>query len=212
MDHVGQATGAVVYGYWSGVEAEGYEWAYRDGAGAGLIPTNDGLTCVFAGSTPARVGRGGQQALEHIVRRAAPGIASRVAAGRAPAGVRSFRGQLAHLRRAWGAGWALAGDAGSWKDPISTHGLTNAFRDAELLARTIVSRVAGDIDDDEAMSAYQGTRDRLTLPLLHAADAVATYAWADDEIPALLMKLSASMADEVNAIVAFDAVTACGNR
>ena len=37
-----------------------------------------------------------------------------------------------YLRRSYGPGWALVGDAGYWKDPISAHGLTDALRDAEL--------------------------------------------------------------------------------
>ena len=32
-------------------------------------------------------------------------------------------------------GWALVGDAGWWKDPLSTHGITDALRDAELARR-----------------------------------------------------------------------------
>ena len=31
---------------------DGYRWYYRPGLSVGAIPTNDGLTCVFA-STPA---------------------------------------------------------------------------------------------------------------------------------------------------------------
>ena len=42
----------------------------------------------------------------------------------------------------WGPGWALVGDAGYWKDPISAHGLTDALRDAELLARAVARPVA----------------------------------------------------------------------
>ena len=33
-----------------------------------------------------------------------------------------------------GRGWALVGDAGVLEDPLSTHGMTDALRDAELLA------------------------------------------------------------------------------
>ena len=72
IEHAGTAAGAVVYGYWSGVETDGYEWAYRPGFAAGLIPTNDGLTCVFAGSTPTRIGRGGRAVLDDVVRQASP--------------------------------------------------------------------------------------------------------------------------------------------
>lgn len=206
IEHVGRAAGAVVYGYWSGVETDGYEWAYRAGAAAGLIPTNDGLTCVFAGSTPLRIGRGGHRALEDVIRRASPGIAERLADGHAPAGVRGFPGRPGYLRRAWGPGWALVGDAGSWKDPISSHGLTDALRDAELLARAIIASAADDLTDEEAFTAYQETRDRLTLPLLRAADVIGAYRWTDAEIPGLLMELSSSMVAEIEAISEFDAV------
>jgi 2-polyprenyl-6-methoxyphenol hydroxylase-like FAD-dependent oxidoreductase len=208
IEHAGTAPGAVVYGYWSAVHADGYEWAYRPGYAAGLIPTNDDLTCVFAGSTPARIGRGGRPALEDIVRQASPLIGERIAAGRAPARVRTFTGRRSHLRRAWGPGWALVGDAGSWKDPISAHGLTDALRDAELLARAVAAIARGDCSEDDALARYQATRDHLTLPLLTATDAVASYAWAAHEIGPLLLQLSSAMADEVDVIAAMDMVGA----
>ena len=39
-----------------------------------------------------------------------------------------------HLRRAHGPGWALVGDAGYHRDAVTGHGLSDAYRDAELLA------------------------------------------------------------------------------
>ena len=39
-----------------------------------------------------------------------------------------------HVREAAGPGWALVGDASEHRDPITGHGITDAFRDAELLA------------------------------------------------------------------------------
>ena len=39
-----------------------------------------------------------------------------------------------HVRQAHGPGWALVGDAGYHRDPITGHGISDAFRDAELLA------------------------------------------------------------------------------
>ena len=151
-------------------------------------------------------GRGGRPALEDIVRRASPSIARRLARGRAPAGVRSFAGLPGYLRRSWGPGWALVGDAGSWKDPISTHGLTDAMRDAELLATAILASTAGDLTEAEALAGYQTTRDRLTAPLLDEADAIGAYDWADAEIPALLLRLATCMADELEVIADLDAV------
>ena len=43
-------------------------------------------------------------------------------------------GVAGFVRRSWGPGWALVGDAGYFKDPITAHGMTDALRDAELLA------------------------------------------------------------------------------
>jgi 2-polyprenyl-6-methoxyphenol hydroxylase-like FAD-dependent oxidoreductase len=202
----GHGAGAVVYGYWSDVEADGYEWVFRPGAAAGLIPTNDGLTCVFAGGPPARIGRGGRRVLDDVLREASPSVAARVATGTAPAGVRTFAGAPGFLRRPWGPGWALVGDAGYWKDPISAHGLTDALRDAELLARAVVASRSGTVAETEALSAYQAVRDELSLPLFHTTDRIAANQWDETEIATLLLELSSAMADEVDAIAAFDAV------
>jgi 2-polyprenyl-6-methoxyphenol hydroxylase-like FAD-dependent oxidoreductase len=204
IEHQGDGAGAVVYGYWLGVETDGYEWIYRPGVAAGLIPTNDGLTCVFAGSSRAGIGRGRRADLEAVVRRASPSVADRIDAGTAPPGVRSFAGHPGYLRRAFGPGWALVGDAGYWKDPISAHGLTDAFRDAELLARAIVSSASGDAPEDAAFAAYQTTRDHLALPLFTPVDLIGAYRWDDNQIASLLRRASAAMADEVDAIAAFE--------
>ena len=45
-----------------------------------------------------------------------------------------FAGRKGFLRQAFGPGWALVGDAGYFKDPLTAHGITDALRDAELLA------------------------------------------------------------------------------
>jgi 2-polyprenyl-6-methoxyphenol hydroxylase-like FAD-dependent oxidoreductase len=193
---------AFVYGYWTGLDADGYEWAYRGGVSAGFIPTNDGATCVFAGSTPDAVGRGGRPVLEEIAGRASPAMAARLAAAGAPRVVRTFRGQPGHLRQAFGPGWALVGDASAWKDPVSAHGLTEAFRDAELLARAVVAAADRSAEAD-VFGAYQHDRDRLTTPLLLAADEIAAGRWSATRIVELLAALNTAMADEVAAITSW---------
>lgn len=200
----GSGATASVYGYWSGVEADGYEWIFRPDACGGLIPTNDGEACVFVAATPERIGRGGRVVLEEVLGYASPDLAARVRAGRAPAGTRTFGGQPGFVRRAWGPGWALVGDAGYWKDPISAHGLTDALRDAELLADAVVAAASGARPEHEALAAYQATRDRLSLPLFVVTDRIAGQRWTDEEIPGLLLQLSAAMADEVDALAALD--------
>ena len=129
----------------------------------------------------------------------------RTGAGRdPPSATRTFVGQPGHLRQPWGPGWALVGDAGSWKDPISAHGLTDALRDAELLGRAIVATSIDEQRDEDAYGTYERTRNRLTVPILTAADEIASFQWSDDRIAELLLELSAAMNDELDVITGFD--------
>src|SRR5436190_1892380 len=81
--------------------------------------------------------------------------APRVQKGVAPAGVRTFTGRPGFVRRAWGPGWALVGDAGYWKDPLTAHGLTDALRDADLLARAVLAYQSGACSEGDALSGFQ---------------------------------------------------------
>lgn len=202
VTRVATATSAFTYTYVRGLEACGYEWAYRPGATGGFVPTNDGLTCVFAGARPERIGRGGPAVLRSVLAEASPAMAARFEDARPAAPVRTFTGQAGYLRRPWGPGWALVGDAGSWKDPISAHGLTDALRDAELLARAAVRALQD--GDPAAYRDYEVVRDRLTLPLLHDSDEVAAMDWDDVRIVELLRSLNAAMNEELLVIAGFD--------
>jgi flavin-dependent dehydrogenase len=187
--------------WYSGVEAEGYQWLYGhepDGHGcsAGIIPTNDDQVCIWAGVASTRfASRRPEEHLAAVMAAIAPDWAARMAAGRQHGPVRGFAGSAGFLRRAVGPGWALVGDAGSFKDPITAHGLTDALRDAELLARAVV---ASDGDPDAAtLGEYEQTRDELSLPLIRIADQVATYDWTMAELRELLLAMSAAMRPEV---------------
>lgn len=203
-----QATGATaaVYGYWSDLATDGYHWLFRPDAVAGVIPTNDDQACVFAVATPARIGRGGMEVLHEVVQAAGPDLADRIARATPPRGVRSFAGMPGFVRMPWGPGWALVGDAGYWKDPIGAHGLTDALRDAELLARAITSAANGDLAEAAAFDDFHQTRNRLSLPLFDIVESIAAMNWAEAEIPKLLRRLSVAMNDEVEFVAGLDAI------
>jgi len=111
--------------------------------------------------------------------------------------IHGWAGVPGHVRRSWGLGWALVGDAGYFKDPITAHGMTDGLRDAELLADGVLDVLAGGVPECEALSRYQRTRDRLSHQLFGVTEAVAGYAWSTEEVRGLLLQLSASMTDEV---------------
>jgi flavin-dependent dehydrogenase len=203
VERMSDSVAGVIYGYWSGLETDGYEWMFNTTGVAGVIPTNGGEACVFVSGPPSRIGRGGAQVMRSIVEAASPALAERLDAAVAPAGVRTFGGLPGVVRRSWGPGWALVGDAGYFKDPISAHGLTDALRDAELLARAVIDSTS--VDRDEALADYQVTRDRLSADLFETTDLIAANNWSLEEIAALLLRLSSAMTMEVEALAALDA-------
>jgi 2-polyprenyl-6-methoxyphenol hydroxylase-like FAD-dependent oxidoreductase len=204
-ERTGASVAAVTYGHWTGLDTDGYEWNFRPAASSGVVPTNNGQACVYASAPPSRIGRGGLGPLTRIVAESFPPLAERLADAVPPATLRTFTGHRGYLRRAWGPGWALVGDAGYYKDPLTAHGQTDALRDAELLARALAAVACG-ADEAEALADYQRTRDELSRTVFELTDVVAGHRWADEEIPALLQQLSAAMSDEVKTLYALPPV------
>jgi flavin-dependent dehydrogenase len=200
--------GAVVYGYFAGVEIEGYEWLWGDGRAGGLIPTNDGLVCAFVSTTPERFRseiRGDLQgAFTRYMEHLSPDMAARLAGGVRVGRLRGFTGVTGYIRRPWGAGWALVGDAGYFKDPITAHGLSDALRDAELLARALVEALTDDQRELRALSAYERVRNELSHDLFEVTEKVARYDWSMEELRSLLRDLSHSMGPEVDYLLDLD--------
>ena len=201
VERLSTAGGAVLYGYFDDLPTEGYEWAYGSGTAAGLIPTNDGQTCVFVGTTPERLRlarrSGADAALAELFGRAAPRLTQRLESATRVGRLRGWSGQRGHLRRSYGAGWALVGDAGYFRDPITTHGMTDALRDAELLADALLATWSGDTPEAIALAGYQAKRDALSSQLFEVSDRIAAYDWGPEEIHQLLREVSSAMSDEV---------------
>jgi flavin-dependent dehydrogenase len=101
--------------------------------------------------------------------------------------LRRYTGAAGHLRRCQGPRWALVGDAGYFKDPITAHGITDALRDAELLSGAVLGTRPG------GLSAYQQLRDRLSMPLFEVTAEIAGYGWSLDRLKFLHARLSAAM-------------------
>ena len=203
MEVSGRAATAFVYGYWAGLDVDGYEWFYEPGFSAGAIPTNDGLTCVFVGTEAARAARlvdggGPAEAFRRMADRSS--IAALLSTGERVGGLRYARGLPGYLRRSWGDGWALVGDAGYWKDPLSTHGITDALRDADLLARAVRAAPHRGPSQLEALAGYQATRDQLARPMLSVTERIASHEWDLAEVRRLLMTLASAMTEELELI------------
>src|SRR5262245_50262959 len=187
----------VVFGYFANVDRDGLHWLYARNAAAGVIPTNAGH-CVFA-AVPASqfvatfrgdVTRG----FLGVLASSFPGLRADIGRATLTGRLRSFAGATSYLRQCHGAGWALVGDAGYFKDPLTAHGITDALRDAQLLSRGIID------GGTRGLEAYQRERNELSVPLMRATDAIASFMWDLDEIKQLHADLSAAMKAEANHI------------
>jgi 2-polyprenyl-6-methoxyphenol hydroxylase-like FAD-dependent oxidoreductase len=200
LQYAGRKASEVLYSYWADLPVDGYTWCYAPGVSSGAIPTNDGLTCVFAGGRPETVRRlvqteGRAAAMQMLADRGPLGAP--MAAARRVGNVRHVRGAPGHLRTPYGPGWALVGDAGYWKDPLSAHGMTAGMRDAELLARAVLQAPRPGRAQTDALADYATQRDALSLPMLRVVEQVAAHDWTMPEIRELLMQMMSTMVDEV---------------
>jgi len=190
----------VVYGYWPNLPVNGYQWYWADGVAVGAIPTNGGETCVFTALPATQFRRvfGGElrAGYRELMSRGAPRLASLAESSGTSPKLRGFAGHPGYLRRSHGPGWALVGDAGYFKDPLTAHGITDALRDAELLAAAVLDGSPG------AFQQYQEVRDDLSRNMLHVTDRIASFDWDLSSIRELHHQLSDEMKREVEALQA----------
>lgn len=206
IEHAATHAAACVFGYWTDLPRDEYRWGFRGGAGTGLIPTNDNAACVFVSLPSARFAErihGGIETVLHgILGASDPSLAHAVTRARAVSGLRAFAGLPGFLRRCAGPGWALVGDAGCFRDPITAHGITDALRDAELLARAVFR------GHDGALIEYQAERDAVAREILDLSDRIAAYGWSGDEVKRLHHALSRAMNASVDLVRGFDSDSA----
>jgi 2-polyprenyl-6-methoxyphenol hydroxylase-like FAD-dependent oxidoreductase len=196
LEREARNTIAVIFGYFAGIDLSGYHWWFRPGVSAGAIPTNRRRHCVFAAMPPGRLRLGQwrddrEAAFRDVLREADPELAERVSAAVPDEPLRVFPGRAGFMRRAVGPGWALIGDASHFKDPLTAHGITDALRDAELLANAAASGTA------RAFGEYAEVRDELSVPLFEVSDAIAALDWDLDQLKALHQRLNQTMKREV---------------
>ncbi len=178
----------VAFGYFSGVADKGYRWYWSESCGGGIIPTNFGESCVFlsvASEGPHDLrGASREDGFARAVRTLLPRMAEDLEGAELSGRMRGFAGQPGHLREACGAGWALVGDAGYFKDPITAHGITDALRDAQILAD---SWCRGTLDD------YPIARDALSRDLFSVTDRIAGFDTSLNELATLHKLLNTAM-------------------
>jgi 2-polyprenyl-6-methoxyphenol hydroxylase-like FAD-dependent oxidoreductase len=190
----------IVFGYFANLARDGSHWHFAKNVASGVIPTNSGH-CVFAAVAASQFFSTFRGDVRHgflqVLESSCPELRADVERGTLIGQLRGFAGATGYLRQCHGAGWALVGDAGYFKDPITAHGITDALRDAELLSSAVA------VGSAQALETYQSERDALSQPLLRITDAVASFSWSLDEIRRLHDDLSTVMKAEARHVAGF---------
>jgi 2-polyprenyl-6-methoxyphenol hydroxylase-like FAD-dependent oxidoreductase len=106
-----------------------------------------------------------------------------------------------HRRETDGPGWALVGDAGYHRDPITAHGITDAFRDAELLAEALDRALRDRPSEPAALAAYRLARDEAVTETFRLTCALGAFP-APEEFARLQGELSRALDVEAIALAA----------
>jgi 2-polyprenyl-6-methoxyphenol hydroxylase-like FAD-dependent oxidoreductase len=179
---------AAYYTYWSGLPMEGrFETYARPYRGFAAAPTHDGLTLVIAGWPHAEMEarkkdvEGSYLEALNVI----PEFAERIRRARREerfvgASVPNF------FRKPFGPGWALVGDAGYNKDPITAQGILDAFTDAERTADALAEVLGGRRSPEDALGAWQRERDAHAMPMYDFTCQLATLAPPPPELAQLL--------------------------
>jgi YD repeat-containing protein len=166
VDQAGPAGGATQYAYYAGGRWGGIEFFVAERSFAGVFPTHDSQACIWVCTpsadakavrrrTPSRV-----EAFGELLQRSHPELALRLRQARRTSPVQGMLRQPNQLRQAFGPGWALVGDAGYYRDAITAYGISDAFRDAELLAVALDQALGDAAEETTALAGYQRQRDQ----------------------------------------------------
>jgi len=195
-----EPSGACFYAYVGDVPWDGYEFYLgEDQAFGGVFPTHDGEACVWLIRPRDRMqevitaGADRVDAWLQALQGTVPELADKVRDGTITSRVRGKAGLPNHRRTAAGPGWALVGDAGYHRDPITGHGMTDALRDAELLADSAHRALSGLEDEAAAWAAYQSERDAASDEIFALTRAIGAFPH-----PEALLELQGRLAEALD--------------
>ncbi len=180
------------YSYWSSASVQELRFAIGEGRYFVTFPTNDGLTCTGVGLSNDQF---------HAYRDDVDGMFFRTLEALAPDFAEYLRGGKREerwvgtadvpnfFRKPYGPGWALVGDAGYHKDPITGYGITDAFLGAEWLAKVLDAGLSGRQPLDQALAGYEERRNAFSMPMYELICQFASLQAPPPEVQALLAAL-----------------------
>ena len=199
------AGGAIQYAYYGGIPWAGMEFFAAERSFAGVFPTHHGQACIWvctpsADASAVRRRTGSRvEAFGELLEDSAPRLAERLRYARQTSPVHGMLRQPNQVRQAFGPGWALVGDAGYHRDAVTAHGISDAFRDAELLAVAVDGALGAGAEETAALALYQRQRDQALREIFEITCRLAAY----PAVPAFIelqKQLSAAIDSEAAAL------------
>lgn len=155
------------YSYYSGFAAQDIEQYVREYQGAACFPTNDGLTLIAAVWPSSRFQeiRADIEGNVGKVHELTPSVRERLQSATREEKWVGTAGVPNYFRKPHGPGWALVGDAGYIKDPITAQGISDAFIDAESLTDALDAGLSERRSLEAALTEHTALRDQRVKPL-----------------------------------------------
>jgi flavin-dependent dehydrogenase len=186
------------YNYWSGMPAQQLEAGAGEGCFFVSFPTNDNLVCVALGLKHDQFAAYRADIEGTMLRNLdalSPSLAERLRGGKREERWVGTADLPNFFRRPYGPGWALVGDAGYHKDPVTGYGITDAFRDAESLAAALHAGFSGRQPLDAALAEYEQRRNTFAFPMYELICQLASTELPPPEMQALLAALVGNQED-----------------
>jgi 2-polyprenyl-6-methoxyphenol hydroxylase-like FAD-dependent oxidoreductase len=155
------------YSYFSGLRQDDIELYVREHVAFGGAPTNGGLHLVMV-NWPTRDFPTIRKDVDgHVWRalEAAPDFLARVREGRREEKWYGTAGVPGYLRKPYGNGWALVGDASYNRDPITAQGISDAFIDAEAVVAALTVGLSDTGVFDAPLAAHEAARNERVRPM-----------------------------------------------
>jgi menaquinone-9 beta-reductase len=149
------------YGYFSGINKPELAIHKRGRYGTAIFPTMNKTHMVLVYGPTAMWDEFRKDALRNfldIYRFCASDVAALIEKGQRTEAFKACGKMEAFQRQCHGPGWALVGDASSFKDQVTAMGITHSFRDAELISTHIHRALSGEMDLDSALTRYAQVR------------------------------------------------------
>ncbi len=187
--------GGTIWAYFADLPIDDTEFYARPGRMVYAWRTNDALTVAgicfpYRDFRDALSDRGATMPTE--LDALAPAFGERVRAARRMSRWRTGCAS-SFCRTPVGRGWCLIGDAGLTMDPITAAGITNAFRDAALLAEAVDEGLRGDLDS--ALAGFEERRNAVSVPLYQFTSEMARLEPPAQEVVDLFVGLHQSEND-----------------